>query len=217
MKSELTPEEQTALEAFRADAFARATSTVTDRPRAEAAICRLYELAGHQKPECIWVASPEAGVAECKRRVDAVFEPLRDALSASLWSSLSGALWNVLSGALRDALWSSVRDSRWDSLRDALSASLRSSLRVALWSSLRGSLRASLRDSLWVSCQRFPEQHLGVKYQPEVSELLRLSGDLVDACGECWWGPGWVVLCDRPTAIEIKDGKLVGMTFGGAS
>jgi hypothetical protein len=213
MKSELTPEEQTALEAFRADAFARATSTVTDRPRAEAAICRLYELAGHQKPECIWVASPEAGDEEYEGRVGAVVESPWGAFKDSLAGSLNASPWD----SLRDSLKASLRLSLSGSFEDSLSGSLAGALNDSLVDSLRASFVDSFWDSSWIAFLRFSEKHLGAVYSPEVSEHLRITGDLLDSCFAAWAGPGWVVLCDRPTAVESKDGKLVEMKFGGAS
>lgn len=58
----LTPEQEVALIAHRAEWFGVATSTApADRPRAEAAARELAELGGVHVQHIIWVDSPEGG------------------------------------------------------------------------------------------------------------------------------------------------------------
>ena len=190
----LTPEQEVALSAHRAEWFAIATSTEpADRPRAEAAARELAELGGVHVQQVVWTNTPEEGTRIWR-------ESLTAWLSASLRASLSA--W--LSASLRDSLWESL----WASLR----ASLWASLSASLWESLRDSLWNSLRESPWVAWYEFGAQ-LGVEYEPEAQHKLRLTSELLRSCFACWVGIGVIVLCERPATADVRDGKLMGLTW----
>ena len=221
----LTPEQERRVEEIRARYFREATSAdPADRPRAEAAICRLYEIAGHARPKCGWVSSPEAGKAEYERSKREFGETCSASLSAQL-----GALFSAqISASLRMLLWDSITDSLTALLNDALSVSLSASLTNSLWSSIwpsfeysfRASLGALVRDSLWTSIRDsswsayYEAGGELVDYAPEQRERFRQFVELHASCFAVWAGPGWAVLCERPTRTEVVDGKLVNCEWG---
>ena len=158
----LTPEQEVALSAHRAEWFAIATSTEpADRPRAEAAARELAELGGVHVQQVVWTNTPEEGTR----------------------------------------IW-----------RESLTAWLSASLRASLSAWLSASLRDSLRESPWVAWYEFGAQ-LGVEYEPEAQHKLRLTSELLRSCFACWVGIGVIVLCERPATADVRDGKLMGLTW----
>ena len=120
-----------------------------------------------------------------------------------------------------DRLRDSLSDSLWDSLRCSLRDSFRTSLCDSLWASLRASLRASLSDSLWDSLwdtgwlayYSCAVDVLGVEIDDKNRELLDLHNEIAASCFAVWIVPGTAILCERPTEVEIIDGKLVNIYF----
>jgi hypothetical protein len=55
---------------------------------------------------------------------------------------------------------------------------------------------------------------LGVKHDKRSAELLHLYEEIQASCFALWIAPGKVILCERPAACEIVDGRLVGMAWG---
>jgi len=204
----------------RAEFFGYATSVVTDRAAAEAATA-IIVAPSLKTYEVHWVASPMAGASLW----DSLRDSLWDSLGASLWDSLMSSLWN----SLMSSLWNSLRSSLWNSLRSSLGASLGASLRDSLRSSLsdelssslsdelRSSLWNSLWDSLWDSgwvaywtCAVRLTSHTG----PDV-ERLHAFADLARHAFALWVLPGHVIICEKPTAVEVRDGKLSDIQWGG--
>jgi len=228
----------------RAEFFGYATSVVTDRAAAEAATA-IIVAPSLKTYEVHWVASPMAGASLWDSLRDSLGASLRaslwdslrdslwDSLGASLWDSLMSSLWNSLMSSLwnslMSSLWNSLRSSLWNSLRSSLGASLGASLRDSLRSSLsdelssslsdelRSSLWNSLWDSLWDSgwvaywtCAVRLTSHTG----PDV-ERLHAFADLARHAFALWVLPGHVIICEKPTAVEVRDGKLSDIQWGG--
>jgi hypothetical protein len=196
------------IEEYRERYFRQAVSTEpADRPRAEAAARKMAEIAGI-KISCVeWVYSP--------KQWDSLWDSLRDSLMASLRDSLLASLGASLWDSLRDSLWDSLRDSLWDSLM----ASLRDSLWDSLWDSLLNSLRDSLMDSLWdtgwLAFYSFCVDELKIKIDESTREKLRLHNEIAASCFALWIVPGTIILCERPSRIEITDGNVVDIEFKG--
>jgi hypothetical protein len=95
------------------------------------------------------------------------------------------------------------------SLRSSLESSLESSLR----SSLRSSLESSLWDSGWLCYYVYAREVGGVEYDPKFNALLDLHCEIAASCFALWIVPGAVILCERPAAVEVTDGRLVGITW----
>ena len=212
MIDSLTPEQEQRLIEIRERYFREATSVEpADRSRAEAAVCRIYELTGYARPECSWVLSPEAGKAEYERRAgktcaspssslkDSFEHSLRIALTYQCSISINNSVSSSLRCSLCDSLWESLSDSLWDSLTDFFRASLRHSL----WDSLSA--------SGWPALFEFGGEL--VEYPVEQREWMRQFIELHASCFAVWAVPGWAVLCERPETVEVVDGKLVGLTW----
>jgi hypothetical protein len=110
----------------------------------------------------------------------------------------------------------SLRDSLWDSLGASLRASLGDSLGASLGDSLRDSLRASLgdtyflgqHDSFWVCFYKFCE-HLGVRYEPEMSTRLCIMADLCRSCGWVYFFENMCFVSARPEVhTEVDDRSI---------
>ena len=181
-----------------------------DRAKAEAAALVLVPGA-----QIHWVNTPQGG--------DSLSDSLRDSLCDSLCDSLSDSLrdslWDSLSASLmdlyRDSLWGSLRDL----LRDSLSASLCDSLSDSFSDSLCDSLRASFWDSFWDSLRasfwdshHTPLAHIARSLNPTASNP---HWDAIEAlhesCFAIWVLPGHVILCERPSVVEMRDGRVVYM------
>ena len=94
----LTAEQEQALVAYHAECMAIGTSTApADRPRAEAAISKMYQFIGKPQPTFIWCDSP----ATCILARFVLQEWLKTAKEkSSLGSSLRSSLWSSLESSL---------------------------------------------------------------------------------------------------------------------
>mgnify|MGYP006301511235 CR=1 FL=1 len=216
MAEELTKEQEEKIKEYRQRYFKQATSTdPAGREKAEEAAKKLAEIGGVKVSEAIWVPSPEDGA----RTYNSDWDSLSDSLSDSLRDSLSDSLSDSLRHSLRDSLRYSLRDSLRYSLRDSLRVSLRVLIRVLI----RVSIRDSLMDSLWASLRDMDElasidysvNVLEVELSSNNQKLLSLYKAISESCFAVWILPGRVILCDRPKEVEIKDGRLVGLTWRG--
>lgn len=190
MIDKLTASQEALLKEYRDKVFGYATSTVTDKPKAEAAVLRLTEgvLAGQ---EIHWACSPEE--------------------AEELFCSLRGSLRDYLCDSQRDSLSDSIR-----SLRDSLSDSLHgspweqwASLPDSLWRSLRGSRWDSMRGSSFVAYYRFSEIAGMVKYEEAVSMHLRCYEELNESCFAMYSLPGHIILLEKPKRVKVDGGKLI--------
>ncbi|NMP21878.1 hypothetical protein, partial [Sulfobacillus harzensis] len=145
----LTAAEQAQLAAYHRKYLAAGLATApADRPRAEAALARAYELAGHTPVPVIWVDSPLTAnlliaMLQRQRAGHPSDQGGRDSLGASLGVSLGASL----GASLRTSLRTSLGASLGVSLGASLGVSLGASLGVSLGASLGASLRTSLRTS----------------------------------------------------------------------
>jgi hypothetical protein len=185
MIEKLTPEQENRLPEFREEWLRIGTCTdPADRPRAEAAIAKMYAAIGEPAPAFVWVDSP---------------------LSANI-------LMNLLKKNKEASLRASLRDSLWASLRDSLWASLRDSLRDSLWASLRDSqvIPATMwgqQDSNWVAFYLFAGEVSG-NYKPESAERLMWWEDIARSSG--WWWPykGLCFVSERPETCRLDGGVI---------
>ena len=138
---------------------------------------------------------------------------LQDSLDASLWNSLDASLSASLSASLRDSLQNSLWYSLWRSLEGSLRDSLDYLRRGSLWDLLRDSIWDSLRTTPWTALCLGGEI-AGAVYSDQDAQRLAMVAEVLASCFAVWVGPGWAILCDRPTSIEIVDGRVVGMKWG---
>jgi hypothetical protein len=210
MKQRFTSDEKLQIKRYRDRYWQQAISTEpADRPRAEAAAKRLAEIASIKISDIQWAENPYEGRREYNTSSDLLRDLLRDSLSASLRVSLRVSLWDLLRGSLPGSLSASLRRSLRDSLWVSLSDSLNDSLRV----SLRDSLWASLWDAGWLCMYSYAVEVLGLECSEVHRELLGLRNEIAASCFALWIKPGTIILCERPSAVEVRDGRLVGLTF----
>ena len=112
-----------------------------------------------------------------------------------------------LRASLSDSLWASFRDSLSDSLSDSLWASLSDSLWASLSDSLWDSLRASGWVAYWVAAVRITG-HAGADV-----DRLEAYVALAQSAFAVWVMPGHVILCAKPTAAVVTDGRLVAVEW----
>jgi hypothetical protein len=222
MLEQLTIEQKAMVESTRDRFFAAATSTVTDRAKAEAA-ARVIVAPALKEYEIHWCTTLD----EASSLWDSLWDSLRyslrdslryslrDSLRYSLRDSLRDSLWDSLRYSLRYSLWGSLSVSLWGSLSVSLSASLRyslwDSLRYSLRYSLWGSLSVSLWDSEWICFYSGCGQL--VDYKPEDKARLQAYVDLAESAFAIWVLPGHVILLEKPKKADVRDGKLVGLEW----
>ena len=99
----LTAEQEQALVAYHAECMAIGTSTApADRPRAEAAISKMYQFIGKPQPTFVWCDSPATCIlarfvlqewSKTAKEGNSLETSLRTSLRASLGTSLETSLW----------------------------------------------------------------------------------------------------------------------------
>ena len=168
---------------------------------------------------------------------DSLQDPLQYEVRNSVRDSLRGPLWHLLQYEVRYSLEKKLQDLLWGNLRGSLEVSRRSlnasvrnslenplggdSLSISLGNSLRDSPRASLRYSPWDSLQDSPTimlyqagEIVGAVYSDQDALRLAMIAEVLSSCFAVWVGPGWAILCDRPTSVEITDGQLIRIRWG---
>lgn len=187
-----------------------------DRPAAEAAITRLYELAGAAPPTFSWVASPAAAVAAL---------PPAQALSLNGDLPVEARLATLVT-SLRERLdqrigpWRGWRDrpppdplavSLRTLLNDGLGPALRRSVRDSVAGAVRGALttRAGLHwagqhETHWIALYDLHRQVDDVRFDPGDAFELDLWATLARSCG--WWWPrdGVCVIAERPLVVRTE-------------
>ena len=201
----LTPEQEKRLVEYRNKWLAIGRSTEpANRPKAEAAITRMYELLGHPQPRFWWSDGPAVGSLVRAILTDKELKK-GDSLGASLGANLRDSLMDNLGANLGDSL----RDSLWDSLGANLRANLGDSLGDSLMASLRDSLGANLtwnnwgsHEAYWSAYYNFPDTELRTMFSDSDREKLSLWLTLAEETG--WWEPyqNVVFMCERP-AIQL--------------
>jgi hypothetical protein len=124
------------LEEYQADWTRIGTyTTPADRPRAEAAIARLYETIGEAPPRFLWCDSPLAAqlaIGALGHLSPSIRNAMRTPLMGTLWELQESLEGLVMEAALEDPLRHAQVDAQCILLRDTLQDSLRRALHFAL-------------------------------------------------------------------------------------
>lgn len=199
MIDRLTEEQERRIAEYRERYWQQATSTEpADRPRAQAAARAMAELEGIKIERCIWLENTEHG----------------DVLSLQR-ASLAAWTRNSLAATLECFVTVTVYETLRDSLETSLNDLLKTSQLSLLVESLRDSLVDSLWDTGWLAFYTYAAEVLGVEYLPEDAEKLRLHNELASSCFALWLVPGTAILCERPAAVTVAAGRLVGFEWLG--
>src|SRR4030042_422607 len=88
------------------------STDAADRPRAEAGIKQIYEVAGLKPPKVVWCTSPLANGLTRAIAIKAF-----KGVDASVWDSVWASVWASVDASARDSVRSSVRASVEASVR----------------------------------------------------------------------------------------------------
>ena len=181
--------------------FSVATRTDrADRSAAEKDVRSMAEHCNVAVSEIVWVDSPQAGSDEYKRRRCVAPETTE----ASIWSSVRAPI----CGSTWDSIWGLLGNTRRAAIRDSVCGSLGPFLGESLWD--------SALDSVW-DVHRVAWFHggmlLGAECSQQDSDRFSLLSAVLRSCFSVWIGRGWAIVCDRPTSVEIVNGRLVGADF----
>jgi hypothetical protein len=198
----LTAEQEQALVAYHAECMAIGTSTApADRPRAEAAISKMYQLIGKPQPTFVWCDSPATCIlARFVLQEWSKTAKEGNSLETSLRTSLRTSLETSLRTSLRASLGTSLETSLWTSLGTSLETSLGASLGTSLWTSNWGQ-----QEQYWIGFYRFMELHLKIAYDPQKSGHLGWWNDIAESAN--WWFPyeGYCFVSERPVRCAIDE------------
>ena len=167
----LTPEQIAKFPDYVREWTAYGTSTEpADKPRAEAAIRTMYEIAGRNPPQIIWCDSPLSMILTklCIEKMpkgvwDSVWASVGDSVRASVRDSVRASVGDSVGDSVWDSVWASVRDSVWDSV----------------WASVGDSVYGQ-HDASWLAFYRFFRDECGLSEQ---TEKLRGLWELCQSCG----------------------------------
>ena len=163
--------------AFREECLAIGRSTEpADRPKAEAAISKMYELMGWKQPRFWWSDGPAIGSIVrtlLKDKGANLGDNLGDNLRANLWDNL----WANLGDNLGDNLWANLR------------ANLGDNLDWGFWGQ---------HELAWQAWTLWPQKELRSMHTADQMLKLELWWSISNSCG--WWNPftNIVFICERP-------------------
>ncbi|MEU0796992.1 DUF6745 domain-containing protein [Amycolatopsis sp. NPDC005961] len=190
-----------------------------DRPAAEAAITRLYELAGASPPSFEWVPSPAAatevvapgqalslgGDLPVEARLATLVTSLRERLDQRIGS------WHDRRRRVDRPPPDPLEFSLRTLLNNGLGPALRRSIRDSVAGALRGELttRAGLhwdgqQEAHWIALYDLHRQVDGVRFEPADGVQLDLWATLARSCG--WWWPreDVCVIAERPLVVRTE-------------
>ena len=179
-----------------------------DRPRAEAAIAKMYAVAGLAAPRIVWCGAP-------------LSQGVTRALVASVGSSVGSSVWNSVGSSVRNSVGGSVRSSVGDSVRSSVASSVRNSVgdsvRSSVWNSVGDSVGDSVGSSVgdsvygahdagWLAFYRFFRDECGLS-----EKTARLEG-LWELCQSAGWALPHEHICwvsERHSVLRRNDsGRL---------
>ena len=186
-----------------------------DRPRAEAAIGRMYAIAGLEVPRIVWCDSPlsmvltKAALEKMPEGVGAsvrasVRDSVRDSVGASVWASV----WDSVRASVWASVWDSVRASVGDSVGASVRDSVGDSVGASVWASVFGQHEAG-----WLSFYRFFRDECGLVEQTE-----KLSG-LWELAKSCGWVLPYKNICfasDRHATCKLDGNGRIHSEVGPA-
>ena len=160
-----------------------------DRPRAEKAMAKMYEIAGLDTPRMVWCDSP-LSMAFTRYTIASIRDSVRDSVRASVGASV------------RD----SVRASVWDSVRD--------SVRDSVWDSVYGQ-----HDASWLSYYRFFYKECGLQNETKklegLWELCKSAGWALPCEDVCFISERHNVLSlDEQGRLHCEDGPACAYPDG---
>jgi hypothetical protein len=204
MINNLTPKQSAKFTEVRERMFHAATSTITDRERAERAV-RVIAAPALDQYDIHWCSTLDCAQELQLSLKDSLRNSLRYSLWYSLWHSLHDSLRYSLRSSLQDSLRSSLQDSFWSSLPDALRYSLRVSLQDSVWD--------SFWDSVWIAYYVALFEMGLMSNIPEIQARLDAFAEFAESAFAIWASPGHVILLEKPKHVTCLGGKLTYLSW----
>ena len=199
----LTSEQQALMAMVRDEWLAVGLSTApADRPRAEAAINRMYDIGKVARPKrIVWCGSPlSQGITRSVimdfPKADSVGASVRDSVGASVWDSVWASVGASVGASVRASVRDSVWDSVWDGVRDGVRASVRASVRDSVRDSVYGQHEAG-----WLAFYDYFHR-IGLIAQTQnlvgLWEVARSTGWVLPHTNICW-------VSERHNIVSLDD------------
>jgi len=173
-----------------------------DRPRAEAAVRRLYEIVGETPPEYDWILTPDASVALFRRISDT-----QSCYRAELRAALCQALWRALESSSRAIGPSSGWRGRGNVLRGELENRCSPAVNLLMLGPLLYSIWTMWWDAPWCAFYELGGVHEA--YELKHRDWLRQFSELHASCFAVWAVQGHAILCERPLSVQVEQGRIV--------
>jgi hypothetical protein len=160
-----------------------------DRPKAEIAINKCYQLAGLTPPKkIVWCDSPlSQAITHSILKDEKIQKELQVKFKTqSVRASVRDSVWTSVWASVGDSVGASVKDS----VRDSVGASVGASVKDSVWASVR----ASVRDSVWTS--------VGASVGTSVKDSVRDS--VGDSVKDSVWTSVWASVGDSVGA-SVRD------------
>jgi hypothetical protein len=126
------------------------STEVANRPRAEMAIRRMYEIAGLPPPKnIVWCGSPLSMAVT--RAILLKMPDFLKKVRARVRASVRDSVWTSVGDSVGNSVEASVRASVRDSVEASVRTSVGDSVGNSVWASVVDSVRASVVDSVWDS------------------------------------------------------------------
>ena len=162
-----------------------------DRPRAEAAIAKMYEVAGLTPPKIVWCGSPMGNALTRAIVLD------KTSAGASVGASVRASVWDSVWDSVGDSVGDSVRASVRASVWDSVGASVEDSVRASVWASVRASVYGQ-HDANWLGFYDYFREVCGLTAETGkligLWELSKSAGWAIPHAAMCW-------VSERPTAV----------------
>ena len=205
--SALTMPQQTQLSQMREEFFAWATSTKTDREAAEEAVASLVSLDLEPGYKVTWVTNPRAG-RDLTESLLATYTPISIYPGHTLWNDICSTARQYIDGQLLIDLDSMILNP----LRKNLTNHGKFSLHHELHEVGRRRVHDCLSSPGYIARYKFYET-LGTQYSPKTAERLNGSVGVLKSAFALWVLPGQVILCDKPTLVNVEKDCVVSMNF----
>jgi hypothetical protein len=176
------------------------------RPKAEAAIKKMYTHVGLSEPRIVWCGSP---VAMVKAKMNCPLSEGGALVRHSVWLSVTRAA--------RDAVWESISDEVWETVRNFIAAPVERSIKTAREEVIESLVSSAVthldkawqwtswyvqHDAHWLAMFDFFRNTLLLKQETEMIvpllELAQHAGWYIPCETICW-------VSERPTIFQLDD------------
>jgi hypothetical protein len=205
-------------------------SNETDKPKAEEAICRVYQCAGLKPPKLvIWLGSPRAGAigatllkqtkiagtqvaaqvaAEVWDQVrNQVLAEVGDQVGNQVLAEVTAQVWGQVAAQVAAEVWVQVRNQVWAQVRAQVGNQVGNQVLAEVTAQVGNQVGVAgygSQDAGWLSFYDFMKAELQLASCNKLDGLFELS----KYCGWFWPFAGAVILTEKPTEIHLRERRL---------